>query len=141
MRRRDDRGLAVSVEAAFVLPALLLFLGLLFSLARFALADQHIGSAAASGARAASIERTQSAAREAAAGAVGAALDQHNVDCLDTSVAVDAAAVARPLGERGAVVVRLTCQVSLADVTLPFIPGSLLVSAERSSPVDPLRGR
>ena len=139
--RRDERGLAVSVEAAVVLPALVLFIALLLSLARYALAEQDVGSAAAAGARAASLERSTAGAREAANAAVGQNLSEHNVTCLETSLHVDAAAVSRPLGERGNVTVLDGCRVSLADISLPFIPGSVSVTAERSSPVDPLRGR
>lgn len=139
--RRGERGLALSTEAAVVLPALVLFLGLLFSLARYAMAEQDVGSAAGSSARAASLERSAPAAARAAEEAASLALGEHNVACLSTEVRADVAAVARALGERGQVHVTVTCRVSLADITLPFIPGSLTVTATRSSPVDPLRGR
>lgn len=71
--RRDERGLAVSVEAAVVLPAIVLFLGLLLTLGRVVLAEQHVGAAASAGARAASLERTVGQARSAADSAVGSA--------------------------------------------------------------------
>ena len=47
-----ERGAAASVEAAVILPAILLFVALLLSLGRLALADQHVGAAASAAARA-----------------------------------------------------------------------------------------
>lgn len=141
MSRWDERGLSVSVEAAIVAPALVLFIGLLLTLAGVALADQHVGSAAASGARAASLERSRSAADAAASDAVYAALRQRGVECADTDVSVRTAELARGPGERGAVTVSVTCRVDFSDVLLPFIPHSITVTGERSSAVDPLRGK
>lgn len=56
--RRGERGLAVSVEAAVVLPVIVAFIGLLLTLGRVSMAEQHVGAAAAAGARAASLERS-----------------------------------------------------------------------------------
>ena len=55
--------------------------------------------------------------------------------------AVDAAGVARALGEVGTVSVKVTCAVELSDISLPGVPGTVSVSATRDAPVDPLRGR
>lgn len=140
-RSRDERGLSISVEAAVVLPVIVLFIGLLLTLARIMLAEQHVGSAAAAGARAASLERSVAVAHREAEVAVGSALAQRNVACRSTVVDADAVGVARPLGAQATVTVSVTCAVELADVSLPFIPGTVEVTAQRSSPVDPLRGR
>ncbi|MDO5677388.1 MAG: pilus assembly protein [Propionibacteriaceae bacterium] len=139
--RRNQRGLAVSVEAAVVLPVIVLFIGLLLTLGRVALAQQHVGSAAAAGARAASLERNVGSAASAADAAVAAALSHRNLACRGTSVVADVGGVSRPLGTPASVSVHVLCEVDLADVSLPFIPGSISVEAERSSPVDPLRGK
>lgn len=140
--RGRERGLAASVEAAIILPVLVLFLGLLITLARVAIAQQQIDSAAAAGARAASLERTATRAEGRALDAVSAALGSSGTPCAATATEVSADAVARPIGTAGGtVVVHLECEVSLADVALPFIPGSVEIHAARSSPVDPLRGR
>lgn len=139
--RRDERGLAVSVEAAVVLPAIVLFLGLLLTLGRVVLEEQHVGAAASAGARAASLERTVGQARSAADSAVGSALAQRNVACRSTEVSAGVEGVARALGTNATVTVEVTCRVELSDVSLPFVPGTVSVSAERSSPVDPLRGK
>lgn len=139
--RRDERGLAISVEAAVVLPALVLFIGLLLTLGRVVLAEQHVGAAASAGARSASLERSPGQARAAADSAVGAALAQRNLQCRSVAVVPDVSGVARALGTHATVSVQVTCAVELSDVSLPFIPGTISVTAERSSPVDPLRGK
>lgn len=140
-RRAGERGIAIAVEAAIVIPALLLFVGLLLTLARVAIADQHVGSAAAAAARAASLERTVGAAQRAAHATLASSLAEHNVACLSTELSVNATGVARTVGQQASVSVSLTCQVALSDVSLPLVPGSVSVSALRIAPVDPLRGR
>lgn len=140
-RRRDQRGLAMSVEAAVIVPALLLFVGLLLVLARIAVAEQHVGIAAAAGARAASLERTTTAGERAARAAVTAALEERGVTCRTTTVRLDASGLARAAGERATVEVEAGCAVELSDIALPFMPGTVDVAAARTSPVDPLRGR
>lgn len=137
---RRERGLSASVEASIILPVLVLFIGLLITLARVAIAQQHIDSAAGSGARAASLERTVGAATTSAEAAVHSALSSSHTSCASSSTSVSAGAVARVLGDIGEVSVTVICRVSLADVALPFIPGSLAISSTRTSPVDPLRG-
>ncbi|MBK7820267.1 MAG: pilus assembly protein [Tessaracoccus sp.] len=136
-----ERGAAASVEAVIILPALVLFIGLLLSLARLTLADQHVNAAAATAARAAALERTVPAAERAADEALSVALAEHGLSCRTVSTAVDAGGVARALGRSAMVSVRVTCAVELADITLPGIPGTVSVTATKDAPVDPLRGR
>ncbi|MFT3886722.1 MAG: hypothetical protein QM713_00955 [Arachnia sp.] len=133
--------MAASVEAVVLVPALLLFVGLLLSLARLALADQHVGAAASAAARAAALERTVPAAQRAAGEALTAALAEHNVSCRTLDTTVDVRGVARALGTSASVSVKVTCAVELSDVSLPFVPGAVSVAATRDAPVDPLRGR
>lgn len=142
MRRAgDERGLAMAVEAVVILPVLVLFIGLVISLARIAIAEQSVGAAAAAAARSASLERTSSSAHSAALEAARQSLAQRHVACRSTEVAVDTAGVGRALGERATVNVEVRCLVELRDVSLPFVPGAVSVAAGRTSPVDPLRGR
>lgn len=142
MRRAgDERGLAMAVEAVVILPVLVLFIGLVISLARIAIAEQSVGAAAAAAARSASIERSSSRAHSAALEAARQSLAQRHVACRTTDVSVDAAGVGRALGQRATVNVEVRCLVELRDVSLPFVPGAVSVAAARTSPVDPLRGR
>jgi len=131
----------MSVEAVVILPVLVLFIGLLISLARLAIAEQSVGAAAAVAARSASLERSSSSAHSAALEAASRSLAQRHVACRTTDVAVDATEVGRALGQRATVEVEVQCLVELRDVSLPFVPGSVSVTAARTSPVDPLRGR
>lgn len=137
-RQRDERGQMVAVEAALILPVLLLIVGLVIVLGRDALAEQAVGSAAATAARAASIERTTSEATAAAQSAATLALGEANVTCASQSISVDAGALNSPAGMPAAVVVTVICEV-IHDVTLPGFPGTTTVTATRTSPVDTYR--
>ena len=96
---RDERGLSASVETALILPAVVLFVSLLLTLARIALTDQHVEAAVAAAARAASLERSVAAAQTAAGEALERSLGERGIDCLSTALTVDASGVARELGE------------------------------------------
>ena len=144
MRRAEcpgaERGMSAAVEAVVIVPALLLFVVLLLSLARLALAEQSIGTAAAAGARAASLARTVGEATEQGRAAALLTLDEHDVTCLDPRIRVDASGVGRAVGTRASVSVAVDCRLNLSDLALPLVPGGIQVSASRASPVDPLRG-
>lgn len=139
--RRDERGLAVSVEAAVLIPVLLLFVALVVTAARVAIAEQHVGAAASAAVRAASLERTTASAQAAGERAAGASLAEHGTTCRSTALRLDSTGVGRGLGERAVVTAEVTCVVDLADVSLPLVPGTHTVAAQRTSPVDPLRGK
>lgn len=140
-RRRDERGLSVSVEAAIIIPVLVLFVGLVITVARMAIAEQHVGMAAAAAVRAASLERTEDAAGAAALAAATSALAERGVECASTTVDILTGDAAGGLGEKGSISASVTCVVDLRDVALPLIPGQTEVTASRVSPVDPYRGR
>lgn len=132
--------MAVSVEAAIVIPALILFVGLVMVLARDALAQQSVGTAAAQAARSASIERTAGQARSAALATVDAALRDSNTECTRRAVSVDVSAMAAPLGTPARVSVTVTCTV-VHGFGLPGFPDEHTISQTRESPVDTYRGR
>lgn len=134
MRRQAERGLAVSVEAVIVLPALMLFLGVLVTLARIVLAEQDVAAAAAAAAREATLVHVGRAG--VAETATQRALTERAVPCATTGVFVGSGSTT---GAVETVMVRVTCRVSLADFSLPFVPGWVDIAAERTSPVDPYR--
>lgn len=140
MRRRDQRGMAVSIEAAVVIPALILFVGLVVILARDALAQQAVGAAAAQAARSASIERTVADAREAAAASAEAALRDGNVECAEQAVSLDARGLTAALGAQARVSVTVTCTVT-HQFGFPGFPSEHTIVQTRESPVDTYRGR
>lgn len=140
MRRRDQRGMSVSIEAAIVIPALILFVGLVVILARDALAQQAVGAAAAQAARSASIERSVADARASARSTVAAALRDSNMECAEQSVSVDASGLTAPLGTAARVSVTVTCTVA-HDFGAPGFPDEHTIIQTRESPVDTYRGR
>ena len=140
MTRRGERGLATAVEAVLIIPALALFVGLVFVLARDALAEQGVGAAASQAARAASLERTVSEARRSAELTATVALREGGPGCREQSVSVDAAGLLAPIGSPARVSVTVSCTVE-HELTLPGFPRSRTITETRQSPVDTYRGR
>lgn len=130
----------VGVEAAVVLPVMLLFVGLVIVLANLAIADQMVTNAASQAARAASIERNTSTAVSAARSAATEALREAGVECARTSIDVNAAGLHAPVGTPATVSVTVTCQATFG-VSLPGFPKSRETRATATSPVDVYRTR
>lgn len=139
-RGLDERGHAVAIEAAIILPVLVLFAALVIVLASETLAHQSVGGAASQAARAASLERSPATARGAAESVAGAALRDANVACTERHVTVDVTGLVAPLGTPSSVSVTVVCTL-VHDVALPGFPQQRRVSETRSSPVDSYRGR
>jgi Flp pilus assembly protein TadG len=138
---RDERGHAPAIEAAVIIPGLVLIIGLIVVLAQVSLAQQDLRAIASSAARAAALERSPAAGERNALEVVERGLAQHGVACASRSAAVDAAGLAAPLGTEAEVTVRLRCTVALSEVTLPLLPGSVALEVEADSPVDRYRAR
>lgn len=136
----SQRGSAVAVEAALIIPALAMFVALLVVLAQTALAQQAVTAASNEAARAASLERTTVQARRAASETLGQALLEAGVNCVEQSAAVDVAGVTAPLGNSSAVSVSVTCLIRF-DLSLPGFPRERTVTGHGTSPVDTYRGR
>lgn len=139
-RKTNQRGQSAAVEATLILPALVAFAVLVAMLAGQYLVTQHVGSAAAHGARAASLERDIASARAAALDSVANSLERSGVECLSRSVTVDAAGLKAPLGAQASLFVSVTCSVAY-PLTLPGFPSSHTVTVMKSSPVDAFRSR
>ncbi|NKQ51990.1 pilus assembly protein [Amycolatopsis sp. K13G38] len=137
VRRRwwSDAG-SVSVEAAVLVPAVVLVGLLIVAGARTSSAQQAVDNAATAGARAASIARGPAAAQQAGGAVARERLGREGITCRDSSVSVDASQIA--LGRAGQVRVRVTCRVPLSDLALP-IPGDTRVTGAFTSPADPYR--
>lgn len=128
---RPDLG-TMSVEMVVLVPVLLLIVMIAVAGGRLVSAEGMVGAASRDAARAASMERSVGAARVAANESLAAA-DTADADC---SAAVNSA----DFGRGGAVSVTVTCRVELADLGLVFLPGSTVVSAQSTAPVDTWRG-
>ena len=139
-RPRGERG-SVTLEAVILIPAFLLFVALVIAAGRVALARQGVQTAAAEAARQASIARTAGeATAKAQAGAQQTLADQQ-LQCLSSSVVTDTSGFAAPVGTPASVSATVTCQVDLAGVAIPGLPGSLNITASFQSPLDTFRGR
>ena len=135
-----ERGSA-SLEMVILAPALLLVLAVLVFAGRLALAQQAVTAAAADAARTASIQRTPTAATTAARASATSGLTAQGLSCAAVDVRVDAGAFAAPVGVPATVSARVECTVNLADLAIPLISGSTVVSATMTSPIDTWRER
>jgi Flp pilus assembly protein TadG len=141
MDRHCERGSA-SLEAAIVVPAFGLFVALIVLGGRTALAHQVVQSAAADAARSASLERTTSAAQNAAADAAALILTGQQLDCASTDITVSSTGFGARVGDDASVTVTVLCHLNLSDLTyIPGLPGSRAIEATMTSPIDRWRSR
>ena len=137
-----DRGSA-SIEAAIIVPLLIMLLCLFVAAGRLALAGQNADAAAEDAARAASLARTTEAAGSAAHAAAADSLGNQGQSCTSNRVETDTSGLAAPLGQAASVTVQVSCTVPLGDLLLPGAggPGTHTVTASFSSVVDQFRER
>ena len=141
MTRPDSERGSATIEAVIIVPALMLFVALLIAAGRVQLAHQSVDAAAAEAARAASISRTAGEAQTRATVSGAQALANQGLRCASTSVTVDTAGFAVPVGTPATVSATINCVVALDDVALPGLPGTITVEATVRSPLDTYRGR
>ena len=137
-RTRDERGSA-ALEAAVGVPAFVLFVGLIICGGRLATTHESLQSAAAEAARSASIARDARTATADARAAATASVTNQNVHCEQIDVRVDTTDFAKQAGQPGMVAVTVSCRLDLSDLSVPGVPGSRLVTATMSSPIDTWR--
>lgn len=134
-RRARDAG-SITLELTLVTPVIIfVILGTIVFAGRVVDARSDIASAAGDGARAASIQRSQQAALQAAEQAVQDTLNNEGVNCRDqenlTSVAFDGGF------ERGSyVTVTIECTVNAGDLSFHAIPGQMTISTSASEIID-----
>lgn len=139
-RVRDERGSA-AVEAVVGVPAFVLFVGLIIFGGRTATTHSAVESAAADAARSASIARTAAAAKSDAKTAAESSLANQDIRCLSVTVAVDVSDFAKSVGQAGSVSATVECLLDLGDLSVPGVPGSHLIKATSTSPLDTFRER
>ncbi|TXS61395.1 pilus assembly protein [Streptomyces sp. me109] len=139
-RHRTDEG-SVAIEAAIVLPSLIMFLCLALAGGRIVTSEAKIDAAAEDAAREASIHRTAAAAQSAAHAAAVESLADQGIACSSTSVHVDAGGPTVPVGQVGTVTVTVDCTVQLSDLLLPGAPGARTLTSTATSVVDLYRER
>ena len=127
----SERG-TMSIEMVVLVPVLLLITMVAVAGGRIVSAQGMVEAASRDAARAASMERSVGAASTAANQSLSQA-DTANASC---SAGVDVGGFRRG----GAVTVSVSCRVKLSDLGLVFLPGTTVVKAESSAPVDQWRG-
>lgn len=135
-----ERGSA-TLEAVILAPALLALVALVVFGGRVVVAKQGVEAAAAQAARSASIARTAGAAQGLAEGAAAATLANQDLRCVASSVTVDTSGFAAPVGTQAQISATVTCTVDLADLLLAGAPGTRVVRATMTSPLDTYRER
>ncbi|GAA3346559.1 hypothetical protein GCM10020358_58010 [Amorphoplanes nipponensis] len=137
-RRVTATGDAGSSTAEVTLLAPLLVAVLLFVVlcGRLVAVQLDVDAAASGAARTGSIARTESAARAQAERAARDTLAGRGLACSNAAVSVSTGG----LRAGGAVTVTVSCRVPLADLVLLGVPGSRVVSATATSPIDQWRG-
>jgi len=145
MRREISRGDqergSAAIEAVIIVPAFMLFVLLIIFGGRLAIARQAVEAAAADAARAASISRTQGQARSNGQSAAISSLSYQGLRCASQHITVDASGFASPAGTPAKITATVTCQVDLSDLSIPGVPGTKIISATMSSPIDTYRER
>jgi Flp pilus assembly protein TadG len=142
MRRsaRGDEG-STAIEAAIVIPPLIMFVCLAIAGGRLVMSGSKIDAAAENAAREASIHRTAQAASDAAYAAASESLDDQGITCASRSVNVNAGGLNVPVGHVGTVTVTVRCTVNLSDLLLPGVPGNRALESTATSVVDQYRQR
>ncbi|KUJ38360.1 hypothetical protein ADL25_24350 [Streptomyces sp. NRRL F-5122] len=139
-RLRSDEGSA-AIEAAIILPALIMFLCMAIAGGRIVTSGAKIDSAAEDAAREASIHRTAAAAQSAARSAAADSLSDQGITCASANVDIDTGGLSVPVGQVGTVTVTVTCTVNLSDLLLPGVPGAKTLTSTATSVVDQYRQR
>ncbi|MEU6610257.1 TadE/TadG family type IV pilus assembly protein [Streptomyces shenzhenensis] len=139
-RPRSDEGSA-AIEAAIIVPALIMFLCMAIAGGRIVTSGAKIDSAAEDAAREASIHRTAAAAQSAARAAAAESLNGQGITCASTSVSINTGGLSVPVGQVGTVTVTVACTVHLSDLLLPGMPGAKTLTSTATSVVDQYRQR
>jgi Flp pilus assembly protein TadG len=137
---RGDEGSA-AIEAAIVLPCLIMFVCLAIAGGRIVTSGSKIDAAAQDAAREASIHRTAASAQSAAHTAAAESLNDQGIRCTSISVRVNTGGLNVPVGQVGTVTATVTCTVNLKDLLLPGVPGTKTLTSTATSVVDAFRQR
>lgn len=130
----DDRG-SMAIEAVLVVPGLVALLLLVAAFGVVTQARGEVNGAAHDAARAATLQRTSAAARQAAIEVAQHTLTANQVDCSNIVVVP-----AQRLEPGADFTVEVTCQASLSALGLVGIPGSVTLNATGRSYVEEFRG-
>ncbi len=129
-----DHG-SMTVELVLLVPIVVVFALLAVGFGRYELARQQVIGAARAGAEAAAVVASPSDAQPAAQSAATPGIESLGHDCVELEVGTDTAR----FEPGGFVRVSVTCHVAFSDLLVPGLPGSAVVSAVQTAPIDPYR--
>ena len=134
MRRRDEQG-SLAVEMVVLTPVLLVVALVTLVFGRVSEARQQVVEASRAGAEAAAVLPTVGTAQWV--GAINAVINLigRTHTCAHVAISTDTSHFAAG----GSVTVHVACQVLLADLGFPGVPGSTVVHASATAPLDPYR--
>jgi Flp pilus assembly protein TadG len=136
----------ITTELVIVLPVLVAFLFLLVLAGRLTDARSDVVGAANDAARAASLQRNQTAAQSQAQAAARATVDDERLNCTGTGPTVDVATVrsgteneAAAFGRGADVRVTVTCVVDTRDLAFIGVGTTVTLTEVAWEPIDPYR--
>ena len=134
MRRRDERG-SLTVELVVLTPVLVVIAMAILVFGRVSEARQQVVEASRAGAEAAAVLPTVGTAQWV--GAINAVINLigRTHTCAHVAISTDTSHFTAD----GYVTVHVACQVLLSDITFPGMPGSTVVLASATAPLDPYR--
>lgn len=133
-RDRGEEGSAIA-ELVIVAPILLIVIVLMVAFGRVDSAEGDVQSAARAGVQAAVVQSDPSDAETQAISAAQATLAGAGLTCTGPQISVDTSNFVAG----GWVSVTVTCVTSLADVSVPGVPGAKTLSATSTAHIDPFR--
>jgi Flp pilus assembly protein TadG len=140
--RSSDRDAGnAALELVVLAPVILFLLGLMIAAGRTSIAQGAVDAAARDAARQASISLTPGAARAAALSSARAALSEDGLDCKPVVTVDTSQFTTVGVGLPAQVTATVSCRVPLADLVVPGMPGSRMLSYTFTSPLDPFRER
>jgi Flp pilus assembly protein TadG len=133
-RIRGEEGQAIA-ELVIVVPVFLILIVLMVALGRVDSAQGDVESAARAGVQAAVVQADAAEAQSQAVAAVSSTLAGAGLTCPSPQITTDTSNFVAG----GKVSVSVTCVTSLADVSVPGMPGSKTLSATSVAPIDQFR--
>jgi uncharacterized protein (UPF0333 family) len=124
-----------------LIPALLITLGLLIVGGRIWFARTTVNEAANSAARAASLARSAAEAAAMGRSAAAQSLSTDGLRCGSSTVGINTAGFAVPVGTPATITATVSCRVAFADLFLPRLPGGIDLSGNGASALDTYRSR
>jgi hypothetical protein len=133
-RHRNEDG-SLTVELVALTPVLFAMAMILLAFGRIGDARQQVVESSRAGAQVAAVLPSAGAAQSGASEAAMEGSLEHSHWCPTPQVITDVS----HFYPGGYVKVTVLCRVSLADLSVPGLPGSTIVQASSTAPIDPYR--